>query len=99
MDEWLRQVLWESTLPLSNNVGSPKEAVFEIHRLKGRLLLQSGLVKMVQGVREIFEITDLSTEGTTEGEGLETGKIVLIGRNVADQGWEESLMLCLKGIE
>ena len=53
---------------------------------------------MVQGVREIFEITDLSTEGTSEGEGMDTGKMVLIGRNVADQGWEESLMSCLSGI-
>ena len=98
MDEWLRKVLWESTLPLSDQLGSPEKSVFEIHRLKGRLLLQSGLVKMVQGVREIFEITDLSTEGTREGEGMDTGKMVLIGRNVADQGWEKSLMSCLSGI-
>ena len=83
---------------MSDRRGSPQEAVFEIHRLKGRLPLQSGVVKMVQGVREIFEITDLSSEGTIAVEGSDTGKIVLIGRNVADQGWEESLMSCLKGM-
>ena len=91
-------MLWESTLPFSDQMGTPKEAGFEIHRLKGRLPLQSGLVKMVQGVREIFEITDLCTEGTGTGEGTDAGKIVLIGRNVAGQGWEESLLLYLEGI-
>ena len=91
-EEWLRLVLWEGTLDPSEELTSPARA-FSIHRTKGRLLMISGSVKMVQGVREVFEIVDLkdsSTRSQVEAPTFE-GKLILIGRGLAGQPWDLSL--------
>lgn len=76
LDAWLRSVLWESVLPGHENVaGTP---AFEIHRLKGRLMLEDGSERMVQGVREIFEIFN----SLNNSESQAPGKLVLIGRHL-----------------
>ena len=63
----MRSVLWENELPgHSVTNGTP----FEIHRLKGRLMLDNGDEKMVQGVREVFEIFD-NTGTTSSKEAVE----------------------------
>ncbi|EGX91190.1 CobW domain-containing protein [Cordyceps militaris CM01] len=82
VDKWLRQVLWENELP--GNDETPK---FEIHRSKGRLLFDNGEVKILQGVREIFELIDapFSDEPTPT-----SGKIIFIGRHVAGVDFEQS---------
>lgn len=82
LDKWLRLVLWDSTLP--NTTGSNSERTWEIHRIKGRIPLQTGGVKMLQGVREIFEFIDDNTTASA-GEKQESGKIVLIGRGVGGE--------------
>ena len=70
---------------------------FSIHRVKGRLILDSGDVKMVQGVREVFELTDMdrsqaeNTAKTSDVPEPVQGKLVLIGRNISGLPWEESL--------
>ncbi|KAI9671076.1 MAG: hypothetical protein M1831_005162 [Alyxoria varia] len=46
---------------------TPPPPLFEIHRIKGRILLQDGRVMFLQGVREIFELTD--AVDTTGGGG------------------------------
>lgn len=90
VDEWLRSVLWENELP-SND--TEHQIPFEIHRLKGRLALQSGETKIIQGVRELFEIFDAPA---SDGEGSSrTGKVVLIGRHVTDFGFEKSLLAAI----
>lgn len=76
LDEWLRSVLWEGQIP-----GAGKQLDGEIYRIKGRIPLITGELKMLQGVREIFELIDAVDSG--EGE-VEEGKIVIIGRNIAD---------------
>ena len=38
--------------------GQHQEVPIEIHRLKARLVFKNGDVKLVQGVREVFEIFD-----------------------------------------
>jgi len=59
LDAWLRSLLWESSLPgLEFETTDSDTASFEIHRLKARLPLSNGDVKIVQGVREVFEILD-----------------------------------------
>lgn len=81
LDEWLRTVLWESKLP-----GQSAKAGWEIHRIKGRLAMSDKKTKMLQGVREIFEIIDgaaVSNDDQAEGK-TEGGKIVIIGRDVGD---------------
>ncbi|KAK3323437.1 CobW/HypB/UreG, nucleotide-binding domain-containing protein [Cercophora scortea] len=87
VDAWLRSVLWENTLSGHSEDGGPK---YEIHRLKGRLLLEDGSEKMVQGVREIFEIFENPIESSSPGvQG--SGKLVLIGRHLADFDFQKSL--------
>lgn len=88
IDKWLRSVLWENELP--NDTDEHKEP-FEIHRLKGRLAVENGDVKIIQGVRELFEIFNAPFSGEQEGAS-QTGKIVLIGRLVTDFDFEQSLL-------
>ncbi len=90
VDEWLRSVLWDNRLPRdSGSHTSP----LEVHRLKGRLVLEGGGVKVVQGVREIFDMVDglplASAEGQTEPP---PNKIVLIGRHLAEYDVAGSLL-------
>ncbi|KAI1327155.1 CobW/HypB/UreG, nucleotide-binding domain-containing protein [Xylariaceae sp. FL0255] len=44
MDSWLRSILWENEVP-----NTTSRALFEIHRLKSRLVFEDGSVKIVQG--------------------------------------------------
>jgi len=52
LDKWLQQVLWESHLPCFDH------ANIDIHRVKGRICLVNDKIKLIQGVREIFEMID-----------------------------------------
>lgn len=90
LDEWLRSILWDSKLPPP---GSGEEK-FEIHRLKARLPLSNGEVKIIQGVRDVFEIVDAQVNGdATSGTGLMSeGKVVLIGRHLVDKPFKESII-------
>lgn len=87
LDGWLRSVLWEGQLPVA---GSDQSTPLEIHRLKARLRLSSGETKVVQGVREIFEIFDAPSSSSSE-PAVQTGKIVLIGRQLQVRELEQSL--------
>lgn len=92
VDEWLRSILWESQLPLlPSNPARHPNLNFEIHRLKAVLRLTNGAVKIVQGVREIFEITDSERQ---EPASFEASKFVLIGRALGKDAsiWQESLL-------
>ena len=94
LDLWLQRVLWESELPMpesSQNLRDPV-SVFEIHRVKGLIILASGGTKMLQGVREVFEITERASIPNTSTKTLEHGKIVLIGKGVRNVSWEKSLI-------
>lgn len=86
LDEWLRSVCWESELPRPGTAGRG----FEIHRIKGRVVLDGGIVKMLQGVRDIFELVDV---GNMREAGPEQtmGKIVVIGRGISAEDWAQSL--------
>ncbi|KAM3534546.1 hypothetical protein MY4038_002234 [Beauveria bassiana] len=74
VDKWLRQVLWENELP-----GTDQAQKFEIHRCKGRLIFDNGEIKMLQGVREIFELIDAPT---SDEPTPASGKIIFIGGGV-----------------
>lgn len=102
LDVWLRSILWDSNLPTlgsdqnSNGTGDT-DANFEIHRLKARLPLSNGDVKIVQAVREVFEIIDAPKpeDASLAVQPLE-GKIVLIGRHLVDVLFEESFINTIK---
>jgi G3E family GTPase len=98
LDEWLRAALWESTL-LGESAGHTAE--FEIHRAKGRIMLEDGSLKLLQGVREVFELIDEKERVSGSGgkaaqiDGQPKSKIVLIGRGLDEEAFSRSLKACL----
>ncbi|KAJ5758638.1 hypothetical protein N7520_005794 [Penicillium odoratum] len=92
VDEWLREVLWESNLPVSDAGSKPWPTDFEIHRLKGILVLEDGSSKIIQAVRDVFEIRDSEQRQDEDAEKKLQCKIVLIGRGLTTSGdpWKES---------
>ncbi|KAH8774839.1 CobW/HypB/UreG [Hyaloscypha finlandica] len=97
LDAWLRSILWDSKLPTldhGNPVKDDDHGNIEVHRLKARLPLSNGEVKIVQGVREVFEILDSpeSSNSKVDVTSRTTGKIVLIGRRIIDIPFEKSFL-------
>lgn len=90
VDKWLRKILWDSSLPESDT-----KQTFEIHRSKGRLVFTDHSVKLLQGVREIFELTDVPEENEGSGNYVGDGKIILIGRNITGVDFAGSIQACL----
>lgn len=90
VDKWLRSVLWHDVVASENTDESDS---FEIHRTKGRLVLDSGEVKMIQGVREIFEMVDSDEKPCANLRS----KIVLIGKNLSAPDLARSLEEALEG--
>ncbi|KAF2113439.1 CobW/HypB/UreG, nucleotide-binding domain-containing protein [Lophiotrema nucula] len=90
LDEFLRAILWEEELP-----GHTPFAKFEIHRLKGRVLVRdSGKTLLIQGVRRIYDVIEgkpSSKDSKDDGES----KIVLIGKGVNQAAFRESLLAVL----
>jgi len=84
----LQILLWESVVPST----SEEQTRTEIHRLKGRLIFDDGSVKIIQGVREIFEIIDGGSVEFPPGADatFPTGKVVLIGRGIHGVDFEKS---------
>ena len=102
VDAWLRSVLWEHQLPSSSSSSSsssfPNPAFnFEIHRVKGILRTTNSKTRIIQGVREMFEITDPESRAFSDEGDVPGSKIVLIGKGLGRDGalWRESLLACL----
>ena len=84
-------MLWECTIPsydAAASVDNPKD--FEIHRLKGILFMEDGSTKVIQAVREVFDIRDVDQTESSDAE--RQCKIALIGRGLGhDAGpWQRS---------
>ncbi|GMG11302.1 unnamed protein product [Aspergillus oryzae var. brunneus] len=92
VDAWLRSVLWDSSLPPAESQSEPQShpADFDIHRLKGILITKDDSSRVIQAVRDVFEIRD--AEPTSSDEGQKQCKIVLIGRGLGPdaQPWQRS---------
>ena len=71
LEAWLQLVLWDD--------GQPKP--YEVHRTKGYVPINDGTARVIQGVREIFEIIEVDRRNDG-GELDNEGKIVFIGRNL-----------------
>jgi G3E family GTPase len=106
LDFWLRKVLWDSLLPpplpeadAESPPTPPTPHRFEVHRTKGRICLLNGSIKLLQGVRDVFELTDPSPPPlqppAPESQPTTDGKIVLIGRGLELQLFRSSLVKCL----
>jgi len=87
LDAWLRAVLWNSELPGIEH--SSIKYNLEIHRIKARLPFSNGDVKIVQGVREVFEISDAPNANGSDSL-LSEGKIVIIGKGLVATDLEKS---------
>ncbi|KAI0111895.1 cobW-domain-containing protein [Daldinia grandis] len=96
VDSWIRSLLWEGQV-LGEQTDSTEP--IEVHRLKSRLVFKDGNVKMVQGVREVFEIFDGEQASNEDGVVPQTGKLVLIGRGVQGINFERSLLNALQDIK
>ncbi|KAG9775415.1 cobW-domain-containing protein, partial [Aureobasidium melanogenum] len=93
LQDWLETVLWEAE---DRQEGQTRK--YEIHRTKGLIPITDGTVRIVQGVREIFEIiepppaadSDTShsendddvTQQQQQQQQQQQGKVVFIGRNL-----------------
>ena len=94
LDAWLRSILWDSKLPTlgpGKPIHGAEDRKLEIHRLKARFPLSNGNTKIVQGVREVFEILDCP-KSDESAPGASKGKVVLIGRNLTGVSFEESFV-------
>lgn len=91
LDAWLRALLW-GDLFLAHPEADAEQAAkgsadrTDIHRIKGRLPLEGGKLKLLQGVREIFELFDApEVADDNNGQAGKQGKIVVIGRNIGGE--------------
>jgi len=91
LDSWLQSILWECILPESETIRDG--AAFEIHRTKGRVTMQDGSVRLIQGVREVYEILEPDSKASVATGG---SKLVLIGRGLDAEPWQSSLNAALK---
>jgi hypothetical protein len=91
-------VLWDSKLPEETAEENFKQKPFEVHRLKAKLPISDGQIKIVQGVREVFEILDApNTEVSLERDPANSsGKIVLIGRDLVGVLFSENFAAFIK---
>ncbi|RMD40610.1 hypothetical protein DV735_g4503, partial [Chaetothyriales sp. CBS 134920] len=68
LERWLQTVLWDEG----------EEKPYEIHRTKGYISVLGGPARVIQGVREIFEIQEVEENEEMAGQG----RLVFIGRNL-----------------
>lgn len=97
LDAWLRSLLWDSQLinqALGNDANLADSENLAIHRIKARVFMSDGTVKIVQGVREVFEIFAAPTQldSIPENASKPQGKMVLIGKNLSNYDFEASLL-------
>jgi G3E family GTPase len=76
LQNWLQSLLWDD----GEGEGKRKKR-YEVHRLKGYIPITDGTARVVQGVREVFDIIDVE-EAAEEGGRQDEGKIVVIGRGL-----------------
>ncbi|KAK5190979.1 hypothetical protein LTR99_000077 [Exophiala xenobiotica] len=88
LENWLESILWEAE---DNQAGQTRK--YEVHRTKGLIPLLDGTIRVVQGVREIFEVIEPpkpkskpsdgdATNDASDDEIATEGKLVFIGRNL-----------------
>ncbi|KIW55530.1 hypothetical protein PV05_04262 [Exophiala xenobiotica] len=84
LESWLEAILWEAD---DNQADQTRK--YEIHRTKGLIPLLDGTIRVVQGVREIFEIIEPpkpsdgdASASASNDEIPKEGKLVFIGRNL-----------------
>ncbi|THV03827.1 CobW domain-containing protein [Dendrothele bispora CBS 962.96] len=91
VDEWIRAVLWENRLP-----GNTQSSELQVLRCKGLFSLEGGDQYVLQGVRNIYEMTKVMNEADL---GVpDVGKLVLIGKGL-DEGVRESFLKSIPTVQ
>lgn len=85
IDGWIRSLLWETVVP-----GSLLESKVEILRCKGFWQVKDGRGFVLQGVRSLYETSEVPVEDTEPV----AGKIVLIGKGL-DKTVHDSLITAI----
>jgi len=83
LDGWIRSVLWENRLP-GSTIENPD---LQILRCKGMFHSDENELFVLQGVRAIYELTQLDVEDDqdVDSEGIgDVGKLVFIGKGLTD---------------
>ncbi|KAJ9054243.1 COBW domain-containing protein 1 [Entomophthora muscae] len=89
LEKWLQALLWEHIIPFEDVTEAPEVSVI---RLKGIIQTKTGL-KMIQGVQELYEITDLPP---LSQEDQDASRLVLIGSYLPKERLQQSLDKYLK---
>ena len=79
LDEWIRSVLWEHKLPNEEDVEG-----LDVLRCKGMFRTDAGDVYVLQGVREMYDLSLAESTQDSDGAG-EIGKLVFIGKGLDDR--------------
>jgi len=79
LDEWIRKVLWEHKLPNEEGVEG-----LDVLRCKGMFRTDEGEIYVLQGVREMYDLSPVESTGDSDGAG-EIGKLVFIGKGLDDR--------------
>jgi len=77
LDGWIRSILWESRIP-EREASLQTPSKIEIIRCKGLWHTEEGRTFVLQGVRSLYEISEVVAK-PTDGQ---IGKVVLIGRGL-----------------
>ncbi|KAI0720542.1 cobW-domain-containing protein, partial [Cerioporus squamosus] len=88
LDVWIRTVLWEKQLPGTSGDAS---SALEILRCKGLFVTNTGELYVLQGVRNLYEISKVEQGGEEELGLPDTGKLVFIGKGL-DENVRRSLV-------
>jgi G3E family GTPase len=80
LDRWIQSVLWENRLPLPDPVSATD---LQVLRCKGIFATTDGKMYMLQGVRNLYEITEIGDK--SEGVGVvPKWKLAFIGKGLGD---------------
>ncbi len=79
LDVWIRTVLWEKQLPGSSGAAS---SALEVLRCKGLFVTDTGELHVLQGVRNLYEISKVEKAGEEDLGLPDTGKLVFIGKGL-----------------
>jgi len=92
VDKWVRTILWEGRIPGRHESGTGEK--LEVLRCKGVWSTAEGRTFVLQGVRSLYETTEMEKSNVEDVKSAE-GKIVLIGRGL-DSSVYDSLTSILK---
>ena len=82
LENWLQSVLWDEPESPTSSPTDSRTQKYEVHRTKGWIRVLDGTARVVQGVRDIFEIIELDAARLTDEDRMREGKVVFIGRGV-----------------